>query len=87
MTAAPFIERAVRTLEEKLPRGKHRGGAGVPGVLMHLRSAFVAIVIFADRPCSSRSWSMFAQGISSNIMSLGRDRHRHRRHGGSPSSS
>ena len=65
-----LIERAVKTLEEKLLEESIVVALVCLAFLMHLRSAFVAIVILPIAVLIS-FLVMFAQGISSNIMSLG----------------
>src|SRR5512136_944557 len=65
-----LIERAVKTLEEKLLEESIVVALVCLAFLMHLRSAFVAIVILPIAVLMS-FLVMFAQGISSNIMSLG----------------
>jgi Cu(I)/Ag(I) efflux system membrane protein CusA/SilA len=65
-----LIERAVKTLEEKLIEESIVVALVCIAFLMHLRSAFVAIVILPIAVLIS-FLIMFAQGISSNIMSLG----------------
>src|SRR3974390_306901 len=65
-----LIERAVKTLEEKLLEESIVVALVCIAFLMHLRSAFVAIVILPIAVLIS-FLIMFAQGISSNIMSLG----------------
>ncbi|HOC56386.1 MAG TPA: efflux RND transporter permease subunit [Verrucomicrobiota bacterium] len=65
-----LIERAVKTLEEKLLEESIVVALVCLAFLLHLRSAFVAIVILPIAVLIS-FLIMFAQGISSNIMSLG----------------
>lgn len=65
-----LIERAVKTLEQKLLEESIVVALVCLAFLMHLRSAFVAIVILPIAVLIS-FLVMFAQGISSNIMSLG----------------
>ena len=65
-----LIERAVKTLEEKLLEESIVVALVCLAFLLHLRSAFVAIVILPIAVLIS-FLVMFAQGISSNIMSLG----------------
>ncbi|MGP8201422.1 MAG: efflux RND transporter permease subunit [Limisphaerales bacterium] len=65
-----LIERAVGTLEEKLIEESIVVALVCIAFLMHLRSAFVAIVILPIAVLIS-FLVMFLQGISSNIMSLG----------------
>jgi Cu(I)/Ag(I) efflux system membrane protein CusA/SilA len=65
-----LIERAVHTLEEKLVEESLVVALVCLAFLLHLRSAFVAIVILPIAVLIS-FLVMFAQGISSNIMSLG----------------
>ena len=65
-----LIQRAVRTLEEKLLEESLVVALVCLAFLMHLRSAFVAIVILPIAFLMS-FLVMFGQGISSNIMSLG----------------
>src|SRR6516165_752975 len=65
-----LIERAVKTLEEKLLEESIVVALVCIAFLLHLRSAFVAIVILPIAVLIS-FLIMFAQGISSNIMSLG----------------
>jgi Cu(I)/Ag(I) efflux system membrane protein CusA/SilA len=65
-----LIDRAVRTLEEKLIEESIVVALVCLAFLMHLRSAFVAIVILPIAVFIS-FLVMFGQGISSNIMSLG----------------
>ena len=65
-----LIERAVKTLEEKLLEESLVVALVCLAFLMHLRSALVAIVILPIAVLIS-FLVMFAQGISSNIMSLG----------------
>jgi Cu(I)/Ag(I) efflux system membrane protein CusA/SilA len=66
----PLIDRAVRTLEEKLIEEGIVVALVCLLFLMHLRSAFVAIVILPIAVLAS-FMIMFGQGLSSNIMSLG----------------
>src|SRR5258708_8064690 len=65
-----LIARAVKTLEEKLLEESIVVALVCIAFLMHLRSAFVAIVILPIAVLIS-FLVMFGQGISSNIMSLG----------------
>ena len=65
-----LIERAVKTLEEKLLEESIVVALVCLAFLMHLRSALVAIVILPIAVLMS-FLVMFGQGISSNIMSLG----------------
>jgi copper/silver efflux system protein len=65
-----LIQRAVKTLEEKLIEESVVVALVCIAFLMHLRSAFVAIVILPIAVLTS-FLVMFEQGISSNIMSLG----------------
>jgi len=65
-----LIQRAVQTLEEKLLEESLVVALVCLAFLMHLRSAFVAIVILPIAVLIS-FLVMFGQGISSNIMSLG----------------
>lgn len=65
-----LIDRAVKTLEEKLIEESVVVALVCLIFLMHLRSAFVAIVILPIAVLASIS-IMFGQGLSSNIMSLG----------------
>ncbi len=65
-----LINRAVRTLEEKLIEECIVVALVCLAFLMHLRSALVAIVILPIAVLAS-FLVMFGQGISSNIMSLG----------------
>jgi Cu(I)/Ag(I) efflux system membrane protein CusA/SilA len=65
-----LIQRAVRTLEEKLLEESIVVALVCIAFLLHLRSAFVAIVILPVAVLIS-FLVMFGQGISSNIMSLG----------------
>jgi len=65
-----LIERAVRTLEEKLLEESIVVALVCLAFLMHLRSALVAILILPIAVLMSFI-VMFGQGISSNIMSLG----------------
>src|SRR5690349_5134786 len=65
-----LIQRAVKTLEEKLLEESIVVALVCLAFLMHLRSAFVAIVILPIAVLAS-FLVMFSQGISSNIMSLG----------------
>ena len=65
-----LIDRAVKTLEEKLLEESIIVALVCIAFLMHLRSAFVAIVILPIAVLIS-FLVMFSQGISSNIMSLG----------------
>ena len=65
-----LIGRAVKTLEEKLIEESVVVALVCIAFLMHLRSAFVAILILPIAVLMSFS-VMYGQGISSNIMSLG----------------
>jgi Cu(I)/Ag(I) efflux system membrane protein CusA/SilA len=65
-----LIERAVKTLEHKLLEESIVVAFVCIAFLLHLRSALVAIVILPVAVLIS-FLIMFAQGISSNIMSLG----------------
>ncbi len=65
-----LIQRAVKTLEEKLLEESFVVALVCVAFLMHLRSALVAIVILPIAVLIS-FLVMFGQGISSNIMSLG----------------
>jgi Cu(I)/Ag(I) efflux system membrane protein CusA/SilA len=65
-----LIQRAVRTLEEKLIEESIVVALVCLAFLLHLRSAFVAIVILPLAVLISFV-IMYGQGISSNIMSLG----------------
>jgi len=65
-----LIQRAVKTLEEKLIEESIVVALVCVAFLMHLRSAGVAIVILPIAVLIS-FLVMFGQGISSNIMSLG----------------
>jgi Cu(I)/Ag(I) efflux system membrane protein CusA/SilA len=65
-----LVERAVKTLEEKLIEESIVVALVCMAFLMHLRSSFVAIVILPIAVLIS-FLVMFGQGISSNIMSLG----------------
>jgi len=65
-----LIDRAVRTLEEKLLEESLVVALVCLAFLLHLRSALVAIVILPVAILTS-FLIMFGQGISSNIMSLG----------------
>ena len=65
-----LIDRAVKTLEEKLIEESLVVALVCIGFLMHLRSALVAILILPIAVLMS-FLVMFGQGISSNIMSLG----------------
>jgi len=65
-----LIDRAVKTLEEKLLEESLVVALVCIAFLMHLRSAFVAILILPIAILMS-FLVMFGQGISSNIMSLG----------------
>ena len=65
-----LIGRAVKTLEEKLIEESIVVALVCIAFLMHLRSAFVAILILPIAVLMSFS-VMYGQGISSNIMSLG----------------
>src|SRR5512142_488474 len=65
-----LINRAVKTLEEKLIEECIVVALVCLAFLMHLRSAFVAILILPVAVLISLL-VMFGQGISSNIMSLG----------------
>jgi Cu(I)/Ag(I) efflux system membrane protein CusA/SilA len=65
-----LIDRAVETLKEKLIEESIVVALVCLLFLMHLRSAFVAIVILPIAVLASMM-IMFGQGLSSNIMSLG----------------
>src|SRR5439155_18811365 len=65
-----LIQRAVKTLEEKLIEESLIVALVCIAFLLHLRSAFVAIVILPVAVLIS-FLVMFTQGITSNIMSLG----------------
>ena len=65
-----LIQRAVKTLEEKLLEESLVVALVCIAFLMHMRSAFVAIIILPIAVLIS-FLVMFGQGISSNIMSLG----------------
>jgi len=65
-----LIDRAVATLEEKLVEESLVVALVCVAFLLHLRSALVAIIILPVAVLIS-FLVMFAQGISSNIMSLG----------------
>lgn len=65
-----LIQRAVKTLEEKLIEESIVVALVCMAFLLHLRSAFVAILILPIAVLISFV-VMFGQGISSNIMSLG----------------
>jgi Cu(I)/Ag(I) efflux system membrane protein CusA/SilA len=65
-----LIQRAVRTLEEKLLEESLVVALVCIAFLLHLRSALVAILILPVAVLAS-FLVMFGQGISSNIMSLG----------------
>ena len=65
-----LIDRAVKTLEEKLVEESIVVALVCIAFLMHLRSALVAIIILPIAVLAS-FLVMFGQGISSNIMSLG----------------
>ena len=65
-----LIDRAVRTLEEKLVEESLVVALVCVLFLLHLRSSFVAIVILPIAVLASIA-IMFGQGLSSNIMSLG----------------
>jgi Cu(I)/Ag(I) efflux system membrane protein CusA/SilA len=65
-----LIQRAVKTLQEKLLEESIVVALVCIAFLMHLRSALVAIVILPVAVLAS-FLVMFGQGISSNIMSLG----------------
>jgi Cu(I)/Ag(I) efflux system membrane protein CusA/SilA len=65
-----LIQRAVRTLEEKLLEESLVVALVCLAFLLHLRSALVAIVILPIAVLGA-FLVMFGQGISSNIMSLG----------------
>ncbi len=65
-----LIDRAVRTLKEKLIEESIVVALVCLLFLMHLRSSFVAIVILPIAVLASIS-IMFGQGLSANIMSLG----------------
>ena len=70
MTARALIDRAVKTLEEKLLEESLVVALVCLAFLLHLRSALVAIVILPIAVLIA-FLVMFGQGISSNIMSLG----------------
>jgi Cu(I)/Ag(I) efflux system membrane protein CusA/SilA len=65
-----LIERAVRTLQEKLIEESIVVALVSLAFLLHFRSALVAIIILPVSVLAAFS-IMYAQGISSNIMSLG----------------
>jgi Cu(I)/Ag(I) efflux system membrane protein CusA/SilA len=65
-----LIDRAVKTLEEKLIEESIVVALVCVLFLLHLRSAFVAIVILPIAVLASFG-IMYEQGLSSNIMSLG----------------
>ena len=65
-----LIDRAVKTLEEKLLEESIVVALVCLAFLLHLRSALVAIIILPVAVLIS-FLVMFGQGISSNIMSLG----------------
>ncbi|HVV70070.1 MAG TPA: efflux RND transporter permease subunit, partial [Verrucomicrobiae bacterium] len=65
-----LIQRAVRTLEQKLVEESIVVALVCAAFLMHLRSALVAILILPVAVLIS-FLIMFGQGLSSNIMSLG----------------
>ncbi len=65
-----LIDRAVKTLKEKLIEESIVVALVCLVFLMHLRSAFVAIVILPIAVLASIS-IMYGQGLSANIMSLG----------------
>src|SRR5450432_1814375 len=65
-----LIDRAVKTLEEKLIEESIVVALVCLAFLLHLRSALVAIIILPV-PVLIAFSVMFGQGISSNIMSLG----------------
>jgi Cu(I)/Ag(I) efflux system membrane protein CusA/SilA len=65
-----LIDRAVKTLEEKLIEESIVVALVCLLFLLHLRSAFVAIVILPIAVLASFG-IMYGQGLSSNIMSLG----------------
>ncbi len=65
-----LIDRAVRTLEEKLIEESLVVALVCLAFLLHLRSALVAVIILPTAVLMS-FLIMFGQGISSNIMSLG----------------
>ncbi len=65
-----LIDRAVKTLEEKLIEESVVVALVCVLFLLHLRSAFVAIVILPIAVLASFG-IMYGQGLSSNIMSLG----------------
>ena len=65
-----LIDRAVRTLEEKLIEESIVVALVCLAFLMHLRSSLVAVIILPIAVLVS-FLVMFGQGISSNIMSLG----------------
>ncbi len=65
-----LIDRAVRTLQEKLLEESLVVALVCLAFLLHLRSALVAIIVLPVAVLAS-FLVMFGQGISSNIMSLG----------------
>ncbi len=65
-----LVDRAIKTLKEKLIEESIVVALVCLLFLMHLRSAFVAIVILPIAVLASIS-IMFGQGLSSNVMSLG----------------
>ena len=65
-----LIDRAVKTLEEKLLEESIVVALVCAAFLLHLRSALVAIIILPVAVLIAFS-VMFGQGLSSNIMSLG----------------
>src|SRR5262245_54812967 len=65
-----LIQRAVKTLQQKLIEESIVVAIVCIAFLMHLRSAFVAIIVLPIAVLIS-FLVMFGQGISSNIMSLG----------------
>ncbi len=65
-----LIDRAVRTLKEKLIEESLVVALVCLVFLMHLRSSFVAIIILPIAVLASIT-IMFGQGLSANIMSLG----------------
>ena len=65
-----LIDRAVKTLEEKLVEESIVVALVCVAFLLHLRSALVAIIILPIAVLASLL-VMYGQGISSNIMSLG----------------
>ena len=78
---APLIEGAVEYLSHKLIEEGLVVALICLIFLLHARSAFVAIITLPLGVLGA-FMVMSAQGITANIMSLGRDRHRHWCHGG-----